>query len=84
MKKQYEYFERIRIKYVIAVMHDNYKTSDKWLEAMQSFRAEISWIDYKEGFRLHDEIMSAIDFGRRMWEMRRKYNRLNKKREGVQ
>ena len=84
MKKQYEYFERIRIKYVIAVMHDNYKTSDKLLEAMQSFRAEISWTDFKEGFRLHDEIMSAIDFGRRMWEMRRKYNRLNKKREGVQ
>lgn len=84
MKKQYEYFERIRIKYVIAVMHDNYEVSDKLLEAMQSFRAERSWIDYKEGFRLHDEIMSAIDFGGRMWKIRRKYKRLNKKREGVQ
>lgn len=84
MKKQYEYFERIRIKYVIAVMHDNYKTSDKLLEAMQSFRAEITLIDFNEGFRLHDKIMSAIDFGRRMWEMRRKYSRLNKKCGDVQ
>lgn len=79
MKKQHEQFERIRIKYVITVMHENYKTSDALLHDMQSYRSDIL-----EGMRLHDEIMSAIDFGRRMWEMRRKYKRLNKKRGGVE
>lgn len=84
MKKQYEYFERIRIKYVITVMHDNYKTSDQLLQAMQSFRENITQVDILDGTRLHDEIMTAIDFGGRMWKMRRKYKRLNKKREGVE
>ena len=84
MKKQYEHFERIRIKYVIAVMHCNYKTSDALLHDMQSYRSDIAQVDILDGMRLHDEIMSVIDFGGRMWKMRRKYKRLNKKRGGVE
>ena len=84
MKKQYEYFERIRIKYVIAVMHDNYKVSDALLEDMQRFREDITQVDIWDGMHLHDEIMTAIDFGGRMWKMRRKYKRINKKREGIE
>lgn len=72
MKKQYEFFERMRIKYVIAVMHDNYKKSDAYLQAMQTFREGVTEFNIEHGFRLHDEIMTAIDFGTRMWKMRRK------------
>lgn len=72
MKKQYEFFERMRIKYVIAVMHDNYKKSDAYLQDMQTLREGVTEFNIEDGFRLHDEIMTAIDFGTRMWKMRRK------------
>lgn len=84
MKKQHDLFESIRIKYVVAVMHDNYKKSDAYLQAMQSLRVAVTEFDIKEGFRMHDEIMSAIDFGSRMWKMRRKYKHSIKKLEGVE
>lgn len=76
MKKQCEFFERMRIKYVIAVMHDNYKKSDAYLQAMQTFREGVTEFNIEDGFRLHDEIMTAIDFGTRMWKMRRKKEKL--------
>lgn len=72
MKKQYEFFGRMRIKYVIALMHDNYKKADAYLQAMQTFREGVTEFNIEDGFRLHNEIMSAIDFGMRMWKMRRK------------
>ena len=72
MKNQYEFFERMRIKYVIYVMRDNYKKSDAYLQAMQTFRDGVTEFNIEDGFRLHDEIMTAIDFGTRMWKMRRK------------
>ena len=65
-------FERIRINYVISSMKDDYKSADLCLEAMQSFRDAVYLFDIYEGLRLHDEIMSAIDFADRMWYMRRK------------
>ena len=72
MKNQYEFFERMRIKYVIYVMRDNYKKSDAYLQAMQTFRDGVTEFNIEDGFRLHDEIMTAIDFGTRMRKMRRK------------
>lgn len=81
MKKNFEYFERKRIKYVIASMNDDYKSADLCLEAMQSFRVAVYQFDIYEGLRLHDEIMSAIDFAGRMWDMRRKRNRMGQSPE---
>nr|DAO57178.1 MAG TPA: hypothetical protein [Bacteriophage sp.] len=72
MKKNFEYFERKRIKYVIASMKDDHKSADLCLEAMMSFKVAVYQFDIYEGIRLHHEIMSAIDFAGRMWNMRRK------------
>lgn len=73
MKKSY--FEKERINYVVASMREDYKNADIYMARMQGFKNGIYQFDIFEGFRIHDEIMSAIDFADRMWNMRRKRNR---------
>lgn len=74
MKKSY--FEKERINYVVASMREDYKHADVYMARMQGFKNGIYQFDIFEGFRIHDEIMSAIDFADRMWKMRRKRNRM--------
>lgn len=69
------YFEKERINYVVLSMKDDYKAADICMARMQGFKNAIYQFDIYEGFRLHDEIMSAIDFADRMWKMRRKKER---------
>lgn len=73
MKKTY--FEKERINYVVSSMRGDYKQADICMARMQGFKNGIYQFDIYEGFRLHDEIMSAIDFADRMWKMRHKKER---------
>lgn len=70
MKKYY--FEKERINYVLSSMRDDYKKADICMARMQGFKNGIYQFDIYEGFRIHEEIMSAIDFADRMWKLRRK------------
>jgi len=72
MKKQHNYFEKERINYVLASMRDDYEQAKIYMARMQGFKNGIYQFDIYEGFRIHDEIMSAIDFADRMWKLRRK------------
>lgn len=71
------YFEKERINYVTAVMRGDDAEADKCLARMQGFKRAVYEFDIHEGFILHGEIMTAIDFGHRMWRMRRKKERQN-------
>jgi hypothetical protein len=75
MKKTY--FEKERVNYVIASMNEDYEQAKIYMSRMQGFKNGIYQFDIVEGFRIHDQIMSAIDFADRMWKMRRKKERQN-------
>lgn len=73
------YFEKDRINYVLASMRDDYEQAKIYMGRMQGFKNGIYQFDIFEGFRIHGEIMSAIDFADRMWKMRRKKDRISHK-----
>lgn len=70
--RKYYYFEKERINYVLASMRDDYEHAKIYMGCMQGFKNGIYQFDIYEGLRIHDEIMSAIDFADRMWKLRRK------------
>lgn len=72
MKKNYYYFEKERINYVLSSMRDDNEQAKIYMARMQGFKNGIYQYDIFQGFRIHDEIMSAIDFADRMWKLRRK------------
>ena len=73
MKKTY--FEKERVNYVISSMNEDYEQAKIYMARMQGFKNGVYQFDIDEGFRIHNQIMSAIDFADRMWKMKRKKER---------
>lgn len=73
MKKYYEYFEKERILYVVAVIKGDKVESSLHMGRMQGYKDALSimGVDFDKICDLHDRIMTAIDFAYRMKRYRK-------------
>ena len=72
MKKQYTYFEKERILYVVATVKGDDTEAKLHMGRMQGYKDALSYmgVDFTIICDLHDRIMSSIDFA---YHMRRRY-----------
>lgn len=75
MKKQYIYFEKERMHYVVAIVKGDESEAKLHLGRMQGYEDclnENIFINFEVICYLHDRIMSAIDFAYRMRRLAKK------------
>ena len=73
MKKYYEFFEKERISYIVAVVKNDKYEASLHMGRMQGYKEAlcIMGVDFAEICDLHDRMMSAIDFAYRMKRYRK-------------
>lgn len=76
MKKYYEYFEKERMLYVVAVIKGDEVESSLHLGRMQGYKDALfeMGIDFTKICYLQDRIMTTIDFA---YRMKRRYIKIN-------
>lgn len=77
MKKYYEFFEKERVLYVVAVVKCDKDEASLHLGRMQGYKDALSntGVDFTVICDLHDRIMTAIDFA---YRMERRYRKARK------
>ena len=70
-----EYFETVRMGYVVACLHNVRDEANRCFAFMQGYRWAVSEYDFWGACKLHDRIISAIDFYERLRTMRDKKER---------
>lgn len=73
MKKYYEFFEKERVLYVVAVVKCDKDEASMHMGRMQGYKEALCDMgaDLTKIFDLHDRIMSAIDFAYRIKKYRK-------------
>lgn len=76
MKKQYTYFEKERMLYVVATVKGDDTEAKLHMGRMQGYKDALAdmGVDFTKICDLHDRIMNAIDFAYRMKRRYRKNN----------